>query len=60
MLHYRALCDVFDTKLVVGIVQANEVSLNDFVDLMTSDSGPECLLWLPIFQRLAAVENGNH
>ena len=35
----------------------NRVSINDFVELMTSDSGPPCLLWLPIFQRLAAVEN---
>ena len=35
------------------------MSINDFVELMASDSGPQCLLWLPIFQRLAAVENGS-
>jgi len=38
----------------------NRVTINDFVELMMSDSGPPCLLWLPIFQRLAAVENGNN
>ena len=40
-------------------LQMNQISINDFIDLMTSDAGPPCLLWLPILQRLAAVENGN-
>jgi len=41
------------------ILQMNHISINDFIELMTSDTGPPCLLWLPILQRLAAVENGS-
>lgn len=40
------------------LLQVSQVSIDDFIDLMTSDSGPECLMWLPILHRLAAVENG--
>ena len=34
------------------------VTVNDFIETLVSEPGPQCLMWLPIFQRLAAVENG--
>ncbi|XP_013413234.1 dystrobrevin beta isoform X3 [Lingula anatina] len=38
----------------------NKVTLNDFLDTLMADPGPQCLMWLPILHRMAAVENVFH
>ncbi len=38
--------------------QNQKINVNDFLDTLMSDPGPQCLMWLPILQRMAAVENG--
>lgn len=38
--------------------QQKKVSLNTFLDALTSDPPPQCLVWLPLMHRLANVENG--
>ncbi|KAF4520539.1 hypothetical protein B566_EDAN008738 [Ephemera danica] len=39
---------------------ATKVTVNDFMDMMMSDPGPHCLVWLPLLHRLASVENVVH
>ncbi|XP_021373881.1 dystrobrevin beta-like isoform X3 [Mizuhopecten yessoensis] len=36
------------------------VNVNDFLNVMMSDPGPQCLMWLPILNRMAQVENVFH
>ena len=38
--------------------QKNKVNVNDFLEKLMSDPGPQCLMWLPILHRMATVENG--
>ncbi|XP_064607388.1 dystrobrevin beta-like isoform X2 [Liolophura sinensis] len=38
----------------------NKVNVNDFLDVMMSDPGPQCLMWFPILHRMAQVENVFH
>lgn len=33
--------------------------MNDFLEVLLSDPGPQCLMWLPLIHRMASVENGN-
>uniref|UniRef100_A0A673HDC0 Dystrobrevin n=1 Tax=Sinocyclocheilus rhinocerous TaxID=307959 RepID=A0A673HDC0_9TELE len=40
--------------------QQKKVMLNMFLDTLMSDSPPQCLIWLPLLQRLANVENVHH
>ncbi|XP_063722761.1 dystrobrevin beta-like isoform X3 [Symsagittifera roscoffensis] len=38
----------------------NKVKINDYLDTMFADPGPQCLLWLPLMHRMANVENVLH
>ncbi|KAG8442086.1 hypothetical protein GDO86_011033 [Hymenochirus boettgeri] len=40
--------------------QQKKVTLNSFLDTLTSDPPPQCLVWLPLLHRLANVENVFH
>ncbi|XP_076665475.1 dystrobrevin beta isoform X3 [Andrena cerasifolii] len=40
--------------------QNSKVTVNDFLDTLMSDPGPHCLIWLPLYHRMAAVENVAH
>lgn len=35
------------------------VTVNDFLEVLLSDPGPQCLMWFPLTHRMASVENGN-
>ncbi|XP_033327885.2 dystrobrevin beta isoform X5 [Megalopta genalis] len=37
-----------------------KVTVNDFLDTLMSDPGPHCLIWLPLYHRMAAVETMAH
>lgn len=58
-------CDVnkwfFDDSMLTRIlcVQNTKVTVNDFLDTLMSEPGPHCLIWLPLYHRMAAVESGN-
>ncbi|KAL3867595.1 hypothetical protein ACJMK2_040478 [Sinanodonta woodiana] len=36
------------------------VNVNDFLNVMVSEPGPKCLMWLPILHRMMQVENVFH
>ncbi|XP_078317900.1 dystrobrevin beta-like isoform X8 [Crassostrea virginica] len=36
------------------------INVNDFLNVMMADPGPQCLLWLPILSRMPQVENVFH
>ncbi|KAH0540088.1 hypothetical protein KQX54_012486 [Cotesia glomerata] len=36
----------------------SKVTVNNFLDIFMSDSGPHCLIWLPLYHRIANVESG--
>ncbi|XP_052775325.1 dystrobrevin beta-like isoform X2 [Mya arenaria] len=36
------------------------VNINNFLNVLVSDPGPQCLMWLPILHRMAQVENVFH
>ncbi|XP_077991474.1 dystrobrevin beta-like [Glandiceps talaboti] len=36
------------------------ITLNEFLDTMMSDPGPQCIMWLPLMHRMANVENVFH
>ncbi|XP_048759880.1 dystrobrevin beta-like isoform X3 [Ostrea edulis] len=36
------------------------VNVNDFLNVMMADPGPQCLMWLPILSRMPQVENVFH
>ncbi|XP_023288354.1 dystrobrevin beta isoform X3 [Orussus abietinus] len=38
----------------------SKVTVNDFLDTLMSDPGPHCLIWLPLYHRMAAVETVTH
>ncbi|XP_014675763.1 PREDICTED: dystrobrevin alpha-like, partial [Priapulus caudatus] len=38
----------------------DRITVNDFLDTLMSDPGPQCLLWLPLLHRMANVENVFH
>lgn len=39
---------------------SSKVNVNDFLDTIITEPGPECLLWLPLLHRLASVESVVH
>ncbi|XP_015438734.1 PREDICTED: dystrobrevin beta [Dufourea novaeangliae] len=41
-------------------LQNLKITVNDFLDTLMSDPGPHCLIWLPLYHRMAAVENVAH
>ncbi|XP_015906448.1 dystrobrevin beta [Parasteatoda tepidariorum] len=36
------------------------ITVNDFLDILLSDPGPQCLMWFPLIHRMASVENVLH
>ncbi|KAH3695952.1 hypothetical protein DPMN_083411, partial [Dreissena polymorpha] len=36
------------------------VNINNFLNVLVSDPGPQCLMWLPIMHRMVQVENVFH
>ncbi|XP_048255969.1 dystrobrevin beta-like isoform X2 [Haliotis rufescens] len=38
----------------------SRVSVNDFLNVLMCDPGPQCLMWLPVLNRMAHVENVLH
>ena len=40
--------------------QNTPINVNDFLNVMMADPGPQCLLWLPILSRMPQVENGQY
>ncbi|XP_015588903.1 dystrobrevin beta isoform X3 [Cephus cinctus] len=38
----------------------SKVTVNDFLDTLMSDPGPHCLIWLPLYHRMSAVESVVH
>lgn len=38
----------------------SKITVNDFLDTLMSDPGPHCLIWLPLYHRMAAVELVTH
>lgn len=40
-------------------LQRSGVNINNFLNVLVSDPGPQCLMWLPILHRMVQVENGN-
>ncbi|GFY52562.1 dystrobrevin alpha [Trichonephila inaurata madagascariensis] len=36
------------------------VTVNDFLEILLSDPGPQCLMWFPLIHRMASVENVLH
>ncbi|XP_058810048.1 dystrobrevin beta-like isoform X3 [Phymastichus coffea] len=37
-----------------------KITVNDFLDTLMSDSVPRCLIWMPVYHRLATVETVTH
>ncbi|XP_014486703.1 PREDICTED: dystrobrevin beta isoform X4 [Dinoponera quadriceps] len=51
----------YSEGLANSIFPANsKVTVNDFLDTLMSDPGPHCLIWLPLYHRMAAVETVAH
>ena len=38
----------------------SKIKVNDYLDTMFADPGPQCLLWLPLMHRMSNVENVLH
>ena len=38
----------------------SKVTVNDFLEALMSDPGPQCILWLPVLHRIATAENAVH
>ncbi|XP_018342197.1 PREDICTED: dystrobrevin beta-like isoform X5 [Trachymyrmex septentrionalis] len=51
----------YSDGLANSIFPANsKVTVNDFLDTLMSDPGPHCLIWLPLYHRMATVETVAH
>ncbi|XP_011505315.1 PREDICTED: dystrobrevin beta [Ceratosolen solmsi marchali] len=37
-----------------------KITVNDFLDTLMSEPGPHCLIWLPLYHRMASVECVTH
>jgi hypothetical protein len=40
------------------IFQRTQINVNDFLNVLMADPGPQCLMWLPILNKMTHVENG--
>ena len=40
--------------------EGSRVTVNDFLEALMSDPGPQCILWLPVLHRMATAENAVH
>ncbi|CAB0031834.1 unnamed protein product [Trichogramma brassicae] len=47
-------------RQVVFLTCNAKVTVNDFLDTLMSEPGPHCLIWLPLYHRLATVESVTH
>ena len=52
----------YSSNMARGVFTSNhqdaihpQISVNDFLDTLLADPGPQCLLWLPILHRMALV-----
>lgn len=51
----------YSESLASSIFLSNtKVTVNDFLDTLMCDPGPHCLIWLPLYHRVAAVESVTH
>lgn len=50
----------YSESLPTSIFHQSRVTLNEFLSVLTSDGGPECLIWMPLLHRMANVENVLH
>lgn len=50
----------YTESLPTSIFHQSRVTLNEFLSVLTSDGGPECLIWMPLLHRMANVENVLH
>ncbi|XP_036361393.1 dystrobrevin beta isoform X4 [Octopus sinensis] len=55
----------FDGKILEELgfgqmVKREKVNVNDFLNVLMSDPGPQCLMWLPILHRMSQAENAVH
>ncbi|XP_049513575.1 dystrobrevin beta isoform X4 [Dermacentor silvarum] len=50
----------YSESLPNSIFHQSRVTLNEFLSVLTSDGGPECLIWMPLLHRMANVENVLH
>ncbi|KAK8783952.1 hypothetical protein V5799_009682 [Amblyomma americanum] len=50
----------YTESLPGSIFHQSRVTLNEFLSVLTSDGGPECLVWMPLLHRMANVENVLH
>lgn len=58
---YESPSFAYSEAMVAAIFEGHsKVTVNDFLDLMMSDPGPPCLVWLPLLHRLAVVEGVEH
>ena len=40
--------------------ESDKINVNDFLETMMSDPGPQCLSWLLVLHRIANAENSRH
>ena len=40
--------------------EGSKVTVNDFLEALMSDPGPQCILWLPVLHRIATAEHSVH
>ncbi|XP_043277348.1 dystrobrevin beta isoform X3 [Venturia canescens] len=58
---YETPSFVYSDGLASTIFPPNsKITVNDFLDTLMSDPGPHCLIWLPLYHRMAAVESVTH
>ncbi|XP_076329774.1 dystrobrevin beta-like isoform X3 [Tachypleus tridentatus] len=50
----------YSDSLPGTIFDGSKVTVNDFLHILMSDPGPQCLIWLPLLHRMASVENVHH
>ena len=46
--------------LYFHVFKKSGVNINNFLNVLVSDPGPQCLMWLPVLHRMAQVENGRY
>lgn len=49
-----------DTAVRACFDMKSGVNINNFLNVLVSEPGPQCLMWLPVLHRMAQVENVFH
>ncbi|XP_014214877.1 dystrobrevin beta [Copidosoma floridanum] len=58
---YESPSFCYSDGLASSIFPSNaKITVNDFLDTLMSEPGPHCLIWLPLYHRMAAVESVTH